>query len=91
MLVRGEVVKVNRLYVYDTKEMVLGVKIEELEKENRTLSERVSELEYELENAQPSVDYSDIYKRIYAYLKQVLHINVSYDDLVEFVENYPED
>ena len=91
MIVRGEVIKRNRIYVYDTKEMLLREEIEEKEKEIKNLTDKIEQLEYQLDGANRSMgeNYNEIIHRIYVYLKEVLHINVRYDDLVEFIENYP--
>lgn len=62
---------------------------EEHKKEIENLTNKIDELEQEIANASVGVDYSEITRRIYVYLKEVLHINVRYDDLVEFIENYP--
>lgn len=89
MIVRGEVIKRNRIYVYES----LEDKIMEKEKEIKNLTEKVEQLEYQLDGVNRSMgeNYNEIIHRIYVYLKEVLHINVRYDDLVEFIENYPSD
>ena len=91
MLIRWEVIKIDRMYVYDTKEMVLSEKVKELEKEIKNLNSKIVDLENELENIQSSEDNSELLHKIYVYIKQVLHINIRYDDLLEFVENCPSD
>lgn len=89
MIVRGEVIKRGRIYVYES----LGDKIKEKEKEIKNLTEKVEQLEYQLDGVNRSMgeNYNEIIHRIYVYLREVLHINVRYDDLVEFIENYPSD
>ena len=85
MILRDEVRKENGMYILVDKD----VEIEELKKEIKNLTNKIDELEQEIANASVSIDYSEITRRIYVYLKEVLHINVRYDDLVEFIENYP--
>ena len=87
MIVRGEVIKRNRIYVYES----LEDKIMEKEKEIKNLTEKVEQLEYQLDGVNRSMgeNYNEIIHRIYVYLREVLRLNVSYDDLVEFIENYP--
>lgn len=85
MILRDEVRKENGMYILVDKD----VEIEELKKEIKNLTNKIDELEQEIANASVGIDYSEITRRIYVYLKEVLHINVRYDDLVEFIENYP--
>jgi predicted nucleic acid-binding Zn-ribbon protein len=80
----------NGMYIYENKEMVLEGKVKELEKEIKNLKDKIAELEYSLENIEPS-DNSELLHKIYVYIKQVLHINIRYDELLEFVENCPSD
>ena len=89
MIVRGEVKRESGMYIYEDDKEV----IEWLKREIKNLTEKVEQLEYQLDGANRSMgeDYNEIIHRIYVYLREVLHINVRYDDLVEFIENYPSD
>lgn len=92
LMVRGRVHMENGLYVLVDKDADIEyykLLVNEKEKEIKNLTNKIDELEQELENASVGVDYSEITRRIYVYLKEVLHINVRYEDLVEFIENYP--
>ena len=94
MIVRGEVKRENSMYIYeDDKEVIEWLKKEndELKKGIKNLTDKIEQLENELANTEWGMDYSEIVHRIYVYLREVLHINVRYDDLVEFIENYPSD
>lgn len=51
MIVRGEVIKRNRIYVYES----LEDKIMEKEKEIKNLTEKVEQLEYQLDGANRSM------------------------------------
>lgn len=66
---------------------------EEHKKEIKNLTDKIEQLEYQLDGVNRSMgeNYNEIIHRIYVYLKEVLHINVRYDDLVDFIENYPSD
>lgn len=87
MIVRGEVVKRNGIYIYES----LEDRVIEKEKEIKNLTNKIDELEHQLDGVNRSMgeNYNEIIHRIYVYLKEVLHINVDYNDLIDFIENYP--
>ena len=96
MILRGEVIKEERMYILvdrDSEIIHLKSLVSEKEKEIKNLTDKIDELEYQLDGVNRSMweNYNEIIHRIYVYLKEVLHLNVRYDDLVEFIENYPSD
>ena len=94
LMVRGKVHMENGIYVLVDKDADIEyykLLVNEKEKEIKNLNSKIVELENELENVQPSEDNSELLHKIYVYIKQVLHINIRYDDLLEFVENCPSD
>ena len=96
MISRGEVYKHWDVYVVIEGKVDRVSVIEEnekLKKEIKNLTNKIDELEYQLDGVNRSMgeNYNEIIHRIYVYLKEVLHINVRYDDLVDFIENYPSD
>lgn len=96
MILRGEVIKEERMYILvdrDSEIIHLKSLVSEKEKEIKNLTDKIEQLEYQLDGANRSMweNYNEIIHRIYVYLREVLHINVRYDDLVEFIENYPSD
>ena len=93
MISRGEVYKHWDVYVVIEGKVDRVSVIEEnekLKKEIKNLTNKIDELEYQLDGVNRSMgeNYNEIIHRIYVYLKEVLHINVRYDDLVDFIENY---
>lgn len=94
MILRGEVIKEERMYILvdrDSEIIHLKSLVSEKEKEIKNLTDKIEQLEYQLDGANRSMgeNYNEIIHRIYVYLREVLHINVRYDDLVDFIENYP--